>query len=126
VVSHHNAFPFDTLKLASGSFHWFKCLSGIAAARARITSPSSIPPPRKKIRLKGGLYRVDGFNPRDSATIGQRTYGIADPAQADQFAAKLERLSAIRAAYHRQRYGRDEVERQPLPRKRWRHMPSAS
>jgi hypothetical protein len=32
-------------------------------------------------------------------------YGIPDLARAAELAAKLERLAAARAAYHRQRYG---------------------
>jgi hypothetical protein len=73
----------------------------------------------ERVRLKGGLYRVEGWNPRGSAP--QRRYGVPDPARADELAVKLERLAEARAAYHRQHYGRSnppqeqQQERPPGP-----------
>ena len=59
----------------------------------------------QKLRLRGGLYHRDRFNPYDTMRQQVR-YGAPDPARAAELAAKLERLTAARAQYHQKRYGR--------------------
>jgi hypothetical protein len=56
----------------------------------------------ERIRLKGGLYNREKFDPRQEA--GQIRYGIPDPDRAGELREKLDRLAAARARYHRQRY----------------------
>ena len=69
-----------------------------------------------RLRLKGGLYNRDSFDPRQ-ASAEQVRYGIPDPERAAELAEKLERLAAARARYHQQRYGRpgDTRTRQRTP-----------
>ena len=64
------------------------------------------------IRLKGGLYSRDDFNPARKAERPKR-YAQPDPEREAQFAEQLERLKAMRRAYHLQRYGVRDV---PEPR----------
>jgi hypothetical protein len=70
----------------------------------------SLPAQRGRIRLKGGLYDRERFNPRDTS-YQQVRYGVPDPARAAELAAKLERLTADRAKYHHERYGRPSEDR---------------
>jgi hypothetical protein len=65
----------------------------------------NLPPHRGRIRLKGGLYDREQFNPRDTR-YQQVRYDVPDPERAAELAAKLERLTAARAKYHQERYGR--------------------
>jgi hypothetical protein len=58
----------------------------------------------ERVRLKGGVYSPDNFNPRHTAGPQVR-YGIPDPPRATEIAAKLDRLAAARARYHQDRYG---------------------
>jgi hypothetical protein len=60
-----------------------------------------------RVRLKGGLYHRDRFNPRDRAERTIR-YGVPDPERAMVHWAEVEALAEKRAAYHRQRYGGTE------------------
>jgi hypothetical protein len=64
------------------------------------------------IRLKGGLYACDDFDPARKAERPKR-YARPDPAREAQFAEQHERLKALRRAYHLERYGAREV---PEPR----------
>jgi hypothetical protein len=56
------------------------------------------------IRLKGGLYSRDDFDPARRAERPKR-YAQPDPEREAQFSEKLERLKAMRRAYHLKRYG---------------------
>jgi hypothetical protein len=56
----------------------------------------------ERIRLKGGLYHKQKFDPRQEA--GKIRYGIPDPERAAKLREKLDRLAASRARYNRQRY----------------------
>jgi hypothetical protein len=57
-----------------------------------------------RIRLKGGLYSREHFNAGE--TVAQRVrYGVPDPARVAALAGTLERMTAARAQFHRQRYG---------------------
>ena len=56
----------------------------------------------ERIRLKGGLYHREQFDPRQRA--GEIRYGVPDPARAVQLYEKTMRLAEARARYHRQRY----------------------
>ena len=56
-----------------------------------------------KLRLTGGLYHREQFDPSQSRP--QVRYGMPDPDRAAQLAATLERLTATRARYHQTRYG---------------------
>lgn len=57
----------------------------------------------ERLRLKGGLYRHEDWNPRETAAPRIR-YGVADPERAAALAAKLEPMVAARARFHQQRY----------------------
>jgi hypothetical protein len=54
-------------------------------------------------RLKGGLYRVENWNPQDGSAPRIR-YGVPDPERAAALAAKLEPMTAARARFHHKRY----------------------
>jgi hypothetical protein len=56
----------------------------------------------ERIRLKGGLYHREKFDPSQSASAIR--YGVPDPERAAELRGKLDRLAASRARYHRQRY----------------------
>ena len=58
----------------------------------------------ERIRLKGALYSREGFDPA-AATRQGIVYGVPDAARAEALAAKLERLTEVRAGYHRKYYG---------------------
>ena len=60
------------------------------------------PESAERIRLKGGLYNKEKFDPRQEA--GKIRYGIPDPERAATLREKLDRLAASRAKYNRQRY----------------------
>jgi len=51
----------------------------------------------ERIRLKGALYSREGFDPA-AATRQGIVYGVPDAARAEALAAKLERLTEVRAA----------------------------
>jgi hypothetical protein len=59
----------------------------------------------QKLRLRGECYSRTRFNARE-ARPQQVRYGAPDPVRAAELAAKLERLTASRARYHQERYGR--------------------
>jgi hypothetical protein len=59
------------------------------------------PETREKIRLKGGFYSQERFDPRPAVEV---RYNTPDPERAAALAAKLEGLAAARARYHRERY----------------------
>jgi hypothetical protein len=68
------------------------------------------------IRLKGGLYSRDDFDPARRVERPKR-YAQPDPAREAQFSEKLERLKAMRRAYHLKRYGaRGLPEPRPIDR----------
>jgi hypothetical protein len=68
------------------------------------------------IRLKGGLYARDDFDPARKAARPKR-YAQPDPEREAQFAEQHERLKAMRRAYHLKRYGaRDLLEPKPIDR----------
>jgi hypothetical protein len=56
----------------------------------------------ERIRLKGGLYNREKFDPGQEA--GTIRYGVPDPERAAELREKLDRLAASRARYNRQRY----------------------
>jgi hypothetical protein len=56
-----------------------------------------------RLRLKGSLYSVEGFNARETAAR-PIVYGVPDPVRAAELAAKLEPMVAARARFHQQRY----------------------
>jgi hypothetical protein len=56
----------------------------------------------ERIRLKGGLYNREKFDPGQEA--GKIRYGVPDPDRAAQLYEKTVQLAAARARYHRQRY----------------------
>jgi hypothetical protein len=60
-----------------------------------------------RIRLKGALYRREGWNPHEQAAPRIR-YGVPDLDRAAELAVKLERLVTARADFHRTRYGLPE------------------
>jgi hypothetical protein len=65
----------------------------------------------ERIRLKGGLYNLENFDPGKS--VGEIQYGVPDPARADQLYAKLERLAEARRVYNQARYPYQSVEPKP-------------
>ena len=62
-----------------------------------------------KVRLKGGLYQRENFNPRDR-TLPTRLYDQPDPVSATRYAAELKEMLVSRSAYHRKRYGLHQPE----------------
>jgi hypothetical protein len=72
------------------------------------------------IRLKGGLYSRDDFDPGRKAERPKR-YAQPDPEREAQFSEKLEWLKAMRRAYHLKRYGARDL---PEPRPIDRHSPA--
>jgi hypothetical protein len=72
------------------------------------------------IRLKGGLYSRGDFDPARKAERPKR-YAQPDPVREAQFSEKLERLKAMRRAYHLKRYGARDL---PEPRAIDRHSPA--
>jgi hypothetical protein len=61
------------------------------------------PDTRERIRLKGSLYSLEGFNARETAAR-PIVYGVPDPDRAAALAAKLEPMVAARTRFHQQRY----------------------
>jgi hypothetical protein len=95
--------------LVPGTLDFFKVLSPQEAQKHAV------------IRLKGGLYSRDDFDPGRKAERPKR-YAQPDPEREAQFCEKLERLKAMRREYHRQRYGVRDI---PEPRRIDPNAPAA-
>jgi hypothetical protein len=60
------------------------------------------PETSERVRLKGGLYNRENFDPGKSA--GEIRYSVPDPARAVQLYGKIVRLAEARKVYTRSRY----------------------
>ena len=65
----------------------------------------------ERIRLKGGLYNRENFDPGKSA--GEIQYGVPDPERAAQLYEKIVRLAEVRRVYNNSRYPCQSTEPKP-------------